>query len=198
LDLLIGGRYLDLSENLSVLEAIQQVDGTQASVSDRFGTRNQFIGPQLGVAALLRRGQLFFDIRGKLALGDTHQVVQIGGNQVVVKPGGMPMGFTGGLLALPTNIGTFRRDALSVVPEIGLNVGYQLTPRIKAYVGYSLLCWTNVLRPGDQIDLNIDQALIPNFNPNPLPPTGLNRPAVPFRESSYWAQGFNFGLEISY
>jgi hypothetical protein len=200
-DLLIGGRYLDLSEHLNILEAVQEAGGTQAAVSDRFGTRNQFAGPQFGVATLYQRGQFFLDLRGKVAIGDSSQIVDIGGNQLVVRPGTMPGSattFTGGLLALPTNIGTFRRGTLSVVPELGINLGYQFTPRIKAYAGYSVLYWTRVLRPGDQIDLNLDQALIPNFNPNPLMPTGLHRPAIPFRESDYWAQGFNFGLEISY
>src|SRR5262249_25398852 len=196
-DVLVGGRYLDLNESLGVQESVQEFSGTLASVADRFGTRNQFGGPQAGLSAQFQRGQLFLDLFGKISLGETRQVVQIAGSQVVTNPGMMPMAFTGGLLALATNIGTFRHDSLSFVPELGINVGYQITPRVRAYAGYSLLYWTSVLRPGDQVDLSIDQALIPNFNPAARP-TGLHRPMVPFKESDYWAQGFNFGLEISY
>lgn len=200
-DLLLGARYLDLDEGLNILEALQISNGESRFVSDRFATRNQFAGPQVGMSAQFQRGRLTVDLRGRVALGDTHQVVNIEGNSVIIPAGAPPgsaVGLTGGLLALPTNIGQFSRDRMSVVPELGVQVGYQVTPHLRAFAGYSFLWWTNVLRPGDQIDLQLDQALIPAFNPNPLPPTGLHKPAVPFRESDYWAQGFNFGLEFRY
>jgi hypothetical protein len=102
----------------------------------------------------------------------------------------------GGLLALPTNIGHFSRDRFSVVPEIGVNLGYQLTDHLRAYVGYNFLYWTNVVRPGAQIDRVLDVTLIPNFPVPGAVPTGQNRPMVPFKENDFWAQGINFGLEF--
>ena len=47
------------------------------------------------------------------------------------------------------------------MPEIGFTLGYDLTSRLKATVGYTLLYWSNVARPGDQIDLNVDSRQFP-------------------------------------
>jgi Putative beta barrel porin-7 (BBP7) len=38
----------------------------------------------------------------------------------------------GGLLALRSNIASHERDELAFVPEVGLNIGLQLTRRLKA------------------------------------------------------------------
>ena len=56
-----------------------------------------------------------------------------------------------------------------------------------------------VVRPGEQIDTNVNT----RFRP-PLPgfaavtPTGPAVPAVLFRNTDYWAQGLNFGLQYRY
>jgi len=60
------------------------------------------------------------------------------------------------------------------------------------------LFWTNVARPGDQIDRNVNQDLLPdeNFVGTTLPvPT---RPAFAFKSSTLWAQGVNVGLEYTW
>jgi hypothetical protein len=205
-DMLAGFRYADLDEGLNILEAIQQLPpGTQAAfVSDRFATSNQFFGPQFGLVAEFGQGGWYLDVRGKVAVGDTRQVIDINGNQVLFPFGlaaGSPVNVQGGLLALETNIGRFSRDRWSVVHEVGVNLEYQFTPGLRAFVGYTFLYWSKVVRPGEQVDLRVDQALIPNFTPpplRPLAPTGLRLPAVLFRESDFWAQGLNFGLEYRY
>jgi hypothetical protein len=61
-------------------------------------------------------------------------------------------------------------------------------------VGYNFLYWSNVIRPGNQVDRVI--------NPNLLPPAnglgGPNRPTFEFHGSDFWAQGVSFGLEFRY
>ena len=39
---------------------------------------------------------------------------------------------------------------------MGLNLGYDLTPRWKATVGYTFVYWSSVMRTADQIDTNIN------------------------------------------
>ena len=85
-------------------------------------------------------------------LGDTVQILDINGSQRFVSPTGVVQNFTGGLLALPSNIGHFTNNAFSVVPEIGVNLGYQILPRLRGFVGYNMLYWSNVIRPGTSID----------------------------------------------
>jgi hypothetical protein len=110
---------------------------------------------------------------------------------------GVNQNFVGGLLAERSNIGSFHRDRFSVVPEVDLKVGYQLTDHVKVFAGYDFLYWSSVVRPGQQIDRTIDETLIPNFNSGATP-AGQNRPMVLFRESDFWAQGLTLGLEFRY
>ena len=72
--------------------------------------------------------------------------------------------------------------------------GYLVTNHIRAYVGYNFLYWTNVIRPGDQIDRVVDLTFVPNSIPVPF--SGQNRPQPLFKQSDLWAQGLQFGLEL--
>jgi hypothetical protein len=203
---LLGGfRYLDLDESLTITENIQGLGGapppfTNASISvfDRFATHNQFYGGQAGLEGRYRAGRWSLDGRFTLALGGTHQSLTIDGMETIVSPDGTVRMFRGGLLALPSNIGHFSQNRFSVVPEVGINLGYQLTDRLRAYAGYNFLYWSNVLRPGEQIDRVLDITQIPNFAPPGTPSAGQNRPRVSFKESDFWAQGITFGLEFTY
>ena len=105
-------------------------------------------------------------------------------------------GFPGGLYALPTNIGNYHRDELAFVPEVDLEVGFQLTPRVKFRAGYSFLWVSAVARAGDQVDPAINETQFRIRSPGPF--MGPARPAFEFRGSAFWAQGLNFGFEIRY
>jgi hypothetical protein len=204
-DLLAGFRFLDLTESLNISEMTQIVGanplgnpvGTMAFVSDRFGTRNQFYGGQIGTDFNLTLGCWSLDLLGKVALGDTHEVININGNQVVMMPGMAARTFQGGLLALPSNSGRFTRDRFAVVPELGVKIGYNVTDNLQLYAGYTWLYWSNVVRPGDQIDRVVDINQIPNFGRGPAV-NGPSRPLVPFRQADFWAQGVSFGLSYNY
>jgi hypothetical protein len=197
-----GYRFLSLDERLRITEYItaeagNPVDppGTRVIVQDQFETRNTFHGGQLGLAAERNWGRLSLDVRGSVALGNTHQDLNITGSQVRLRPGATtPMVFNGGLLAAGPNLGHFSRDRFSVVPEVGVNLGYWLTPNLKAYAGYNFLYWTNVIRPGDQIDRVVDLTFVPN-PPVGVTPSGQLRPQPLFRQSDLWVQGVQFGVE---
>jgi hypothetical protein len=202
---LIGGiRYLELDEGLHVTESLlalpgaPQFAGSQIGVSDRFDTANRFFGGQVGLDYRLQWDRWSLDGRAKVALGDDHEVVTIGGNQLIVSPGGAATTAFGGLLALPSNSGRFARDRFAVVPEVGVTVGCQVTDWCRLTVGYTFLYWSSVARPGDQIDRVIDVTQVPNFNVPGAVPTGLPRPAPTLRDTDYWAQGINVGVEFRY
>ena len=194
LDLLAGVRYLQLDESLDIQETLATPSlGNAFDSTDHFGTRNQFYGGQLGLRSEFywRRWQL--DVSGKLALGETHEVVNINGASVLTQPGFAPI--TGaGLLAENTNGGTHSRDQFAVVPELGLNLGYQFTDHWRAYVGYNFLYWSKVVRPGEQIDSGVNLSQNPAFGGSGTL-VGPVRPAFTFHDSSFWAQGANVGLE---
>ena len=76
-----------------------------------------------------------------------HQVVEVNG--YTVNPSGQV--FPGGLLTQATDLGEHSRDRLAFVPEVTLNLGYQVTPHLRVYVGYDGLDIHRVAQPGDQI-----------------------------------------------
>src|SRR5262249_46053748 len=112
-DVLFGFRYLNLRESLSITE---DLIGTAAApapftdahtiVSDRFATHNQFYGGQIGVAGEWLRGPWSLNVQGKVALGATNQQIKIDGSETIIAANGTTSHFTGGLLALSSNIGT--------------------------------------------------------------------------------------------
>ena len=69
-----------------------------------------------------------------------------------------------------SNIGRHQRDELAFIPEVGLDVGWQLTRHVKVSAGYSLLWVSTVTRAGEQID--------PVVNVTQLPIQSGNRPLV--------------------
>lgn len=193
LDFLVGARYLNLQEGIHIADVTVPVVGTSLLTSDRFDTENRFAGAQVGLQWECRGSRWSFDVRSKLALGSTQRTVTIQGSQF----GGGAL-LPGGLLALPSNTGQFQQERFSVVPELGFNIGYQCTDNLRFYVGYTLIYWNNVLRPGDQIDRFIDTTQIPNSPQPGVPPAGKFRPTVPLKGTDFFAQGMNFGMEYRY
>src|SRR5262249_48023859 len=145
-------------------------NGTHVINTDTLATRNHFYGAQVGIAGQKQWGNLTLDGVLKVALGATHEEVNIQGVQLF--PPGTPNvdTRTGGLFALSSNIGNFSRDRFAVVPEIGVTLGWYLTENVQLTVGYNFLYWSSVVRPGEQIDRNLDVNRIPNFFLNPRPP----------------------------
>jgi hypothetical protein len=205
LDLLAGFRMLGLDDELNITETVSIVRGPFAGVAfqlnDHFKTSNRFYGPQFGAEYEWRYGRWSLDVSGKIALGTSQQQAEINGATVINNRGTVVSVPGSGLLAQPTNDGTFTRDVFTFVPEVGVNVGYQVTPHTRAFIGYDFLYWNNVARAGRQIDLavNTNQLATANAGAPPTPPVaGPQRPAFDFIGSSFWAQGLTLGFEIRY
>lgn len=188
-DLLMGYRNLQLSENLTFIENCD-LNGVPRLGRDVFDTQNYFNGLDLGTMLRFRRACWSLDLITKVGIGNTRSVVLINGvafqNNVQQTP-------AGSILAVSTNSGRFENNAFAMLPEVGLNVGYQINPCWRFTTGYTLMYWCGVYRPGDQIDQHIN----PNLWP-PLPLNGNNAglwPQFLGRGSDFWVQGVNFGLE---
>ena len=78
-----------------------------------------------------------------------------------------------------------------MISEIGLRVGYQVAEGLRVFVGYDLLYWPQVVRPGGRIDLNVNATQIP---PGAL--VGIPRPAPVGRETDLLLQGISAGIEL--
>jgi hypothetical protein len=191
LDFLIGYRYLRLAESLVINSQLNTTptedngdEDPTIVVNDQFHTLNQFNGIDFGIAFERRKCRWSFDFLMKLALGSTMSRVTIDGSSVFTNGATTIVG-PGGLLAARSNMGTYDRDVFSVVPELGVTVGYDVSCQLRATAGYTFLYWNQVARPADQIDLNV--------NPN-----GTAFPQFNFHTTDFWAQGVNLGLEYRY
>jgi len=204
-EIFAGYRFLDLRESLGITEDITVIGssprirttdpiGTHVIVHDQFTTTNYFNGGQIGALYERQFGRWYMNARGSVALGDTHQVLEISGYQIHQAPGMAPMVFNGGLLAAGPNLGTFTKDRFSVVPELTLNLGYRVTDNLRVFAGYNFLLWTNVIRPGNQIDHVVDLTFVPNALP--LGFSGQYRPHPLFKQSDLVVNGIQFGLDL--
>lgn len=211
LDLIGGIRYLDLSERLSLAQrstilpnGVSAFGGnflfapTEIDVADSFAARNQFFGGQIGAALEFQYCHFFFYAVGKVGFGVNHETLNINGSSTAITPGGPTTTLPGGLLALPSNIGGHGHDTFAAVPEVDLNIGYQLNRHLRFFVGYDFLYWGDVVRPGNQVsNLRLSVGQIPT---SPAFGTASN-PTLPvsnLHHSDYWAHGLNAGMAFHF
>jgi hypothetical protein len=206
LDLLAGYRFLQFSDRLAIDESLVStappsplntiVPGTTTVLTDRFSARNDFNGFDTGLSGELRHGPWALDWWAKVAIGATHRVDDINGATTFTVPGAPPsVTSAGGLLALPCNIGNFSDQHVSVIPEFGVNLGYQVSSHLLAYAGYTFLYWPEVIRVGDVIDTTVNPNRLPGAA---APGIGPLNPAPTGRHSDFWVQGINLGLELTF
>jgi hypothetical protein len=179
-----------------VLPTVPNPTATSFNSIDTFGTHNQFYGPQIAARAEFGYRRLFLDVTGKIALGEDHEVVNIHGVTSSTTPDGVRTVVTQGLLAQPTNSGHYSRNEFAPVPEVTCNLGYQLTGYLGIFLGYNFLYISHVVRPGDQIDPNVNTSQVPLVGKGTL--TGAAVPAFLLKNNDFWAEGLNFGVEVKY
>lgn len=205
-DLLGGFRFLRLNSELDITSnsvfaddlkafpALAGLAGNRLSITDSFHVTDSFYGGQIGLNLSYITPCVIASLSGKLALGDIHQELEIGGNQVRTTPGGAVIVNSGGVLAQNSNIGTFTRDRVSLVPEISFKFDFPIGRQFEFYAGYTILGISNVIRPGSQVDPVVDTSQIPNFAHGPA--TGLMRPGVLFKDEFLVISGLDLGFRI--
>ena len=197
-DLLIGYRYYKYNDSVAIRENLRVTEEGPTQnwlfqVDDNFRARNDFHGSEFGLRTKLYRGRWSLDILTKIALGNTRQTVTIDG-QTIVTPTDQPTQIRdGGVFAVRSNEGTYTRDSFTMIPQLGIDLGYQVNQNWRAYIGYNLLYWACVVHAGEQIDLNVDPRNIPIAQDPALP-----FPAFSGKTSSFWAHGLNLGLEYRF
>ena len=181
-DLLAGARYLRLVESLNVgtQSTAPAIDMTTTTF-DGFGTRNEFFGGQLGGRLSLRSERLFLDTTAKVAVGPTYQTLDVTGvTNAVQTSTGASLGTTsGGVFTAASNIRHQTHNQVTVVPQVQMKLGLNLSSNLTVFASYDFLYWTDVIRPGDQMD-------------------HAQAPSALFSRSDFWAQGVTFGMEIKF
>ena len=183
----LGGQFVDPGESVQL--------------SEGFTVSNRFYGPQVGADFRWEQGKMSLDLRTKVAAGVNVQRTTVRGTSTLVRGGQAVDTEAGALFAQPTNIGEFSRNEFTLMPELGVRLNYDLASRLRLSVGYDVLYWSSVVRPGDAIDRFVDTrqlTVAPEFNPAAAAGAGSNFPRQPFRDSAFWAHGVSLGFELHY
>lgn len=202
-----GFRYLDLAEDVEAFDSSNlfsplvtttfnqrgAMGPATTSIADRIATRNQFYGGQVGALVGYTHGAFDLDVTGKVALGSMHQVVSRDGMSSLTGAGTVP----GGFFVLASNRGRMARNHFAVVPEVNVKLSLRLCEYAKVTLGYSYLFVSDTVRPGDQLDAQLNPTLLP-LSPTFGQTGGTARPAPLFNRGTFSAHGFNVGLNLSY
>jgi len=193
-DFLLGYRVMRLSEDLSINETLNtvQLPVTNFDLLDRFDTSSTFHGAEVGILWNWQADRWSLESILKVALGSSHHEVVIDGYTRTATNGMPRTQRPGGLLTQTSNIGRYEKDSFAAASQFDLTLGYKVTQDLRLTMGYSVIYWSTVARPGDQVDLAVNSL----FLDPAMPFSGPMRPAFNFNESDYWAQGLTFGLEL--
>jgi hypothetical protein len=206
-NIFFGVRYLDLDEKLTITQdstgllqglignSGQFFNDTNAHIVDFFRTRNQFWGGQIGAQNQWDWKHWFFRARGSIGVGYTHEEADVYGQTTLNFPNITSATFNGGVLATGNNTGHFVHNEITVMPEGELTLGWHICSWLDFSVGYNFLYWSEVTRPKDIINREVNPVQLPTsvqgttFNPVHT---------LAFHDSDFWAQGINLGLAIHY
>jgi hypothetical protein len=197
---LAGFRYLDLSETFNLTADLEGLAtsslyaGQSGVVSDTFQTENHFYGGNFGLRARFSHKSWSAELTGCVAAGLNNEVQDVAGYYTTVNS---PFAASGpeGIFAQPANEGRTSSERFAYVPEVQLKLGYALTPWLRATIGYDILYYSNVIRPGDQINREIPKGQ--TFQQDGTTPSTTS-PAREFKTTDFFAHGLSAGLEFNF
>jgi hypothetical protein len=191
LDFLFGYQMGRLNESLLIESNSTSTSSTTAisslSVRDSFQTSNEFHGGHFGIHGRYQRGCWGLELMSKFGFGNMNQQANLSGATSPNRPN------SGLLVQQGSNAGLHTRDTFSYMHDTGIKLFYHPAERIKLSVGYSLMFFSSVLRPGDQIDTTVDSRFF-----GPQPPADAVHPEFNFNSTHFYAHGLNLGLECRF
>ena len=180
-DLITGYQFTRVDEHIHIHNTSNSPQVQSLEVTDQFDTQNTFHGGLLGLIAQTEGPCWSLSLLAKVGMGTTAQTVAVDGSTTITDVSGGVNTIGNGLLAQPSNIGTHTSNVFTVVPELNLRYTHHVTDSIDVAIGYTYIYWSQMARPGDQINLNID-------------PTGGTQPIHETVNSDYWMQSLDFGI----
>jgi hypothetical protein len=193
-ELLAGFRYLNMTETFELQNTSTGL-GSTISLEDRFQAENQFFGGQVGARFNYSWYRLTASLTAKVAMGDTHENVDINGSTTTTTAG-VSTTTPGGFFTQASNLGPQRRDLFAVVPQASAMLGFNVTQRLTMFAGFDFLYWNPVTRAGDQVDRVLNLTQSPAFNGGVL--VGANRPEPMYSRPAFYADGLSLGVQYRY
>jgi hypothetical protein len=213
-DWLVGFRLVQLNEKLTISDRLNPIRSNNITFlgagnfvnppnfvtdQDLFKTSNTFYGFNLGGALHWTYQWLSLNLYGKVAIGGTDERIRIAGATTLGGPGGGQTA-PGGILALPSNSGSFWNCNFAVVPETGLTIAVAPWHHVRFVAGYNFLYWSSVARPGAQIDRSVNPLQVPTSGGTQafVPGNVSGPPLFTPHDSSFILQTVNLGVEVCY
>lgn len=228
LDWVWGLKWLQLKESLRFTVETTTLPNSPASFNssqfvDRFQITNDFLAGQMGLKGECKFGRFHLEGTVKGALGASIEEMKIHGSSKTITgtvwfltAGTGNETLAGGIFAQPSNNGEHCKALFSYGVEARANSVFDITENWAIDLGYTVLWISKVLRPGNQIDRKINSTrtaladasrATTGVGPGPVPfgtpasapvPEGSSAPEILFKQSSFWAQGLNAGLRLSF
>jgi hypothetical protein len=189
LDALGGARFLQMRDRTDLTASGHALPDRETlfGLEDHYRVENAYYGGEVGLRGQLTAGRWSLQVHGDVGLGANVENVRAFGQTIVQTPAER-LATPTGLTVQPSNRGASERTEVNLVSEVGGRVGYRVTHWAQVFAGYTFLLWDSPLRSGDQVDTVV------NLHPGTAPA----RPAIPYKEDLFWAQGLNGGVEFSW
>jgi hypothetical protein len=172
-----------------------QLDAARVSVTDFYSTINRWYGGTAGMRINWTPGRWAVGLEGRMGVGAVQQKVTIDGSTTLSGVGPVQRVGPGVLTAGSVNA-VFNRYKLSLAPEFGVKVAYHLTDHLAVTGGYHFLYITDVARPGEQVQRNVNPTRIPsgqNFGA-----AGPAPAVVEPRDTDFLMHGLSIGLMFKF
>lgn len=206
----IGFRYLRLFEKITVQDESFALAGGNLSFNtldvaagetlldeDTFRTNNHFYGGQLGLRGeFLVNKWISLSFFAKVAVGSTQEKYKTSGTTTWESGTVGDQYATGGVLVQPNNSVHESKWKFSWVPEAGVNFGIEPFGHMRFLVGYSFMWWSNVARPGEQMDRNVNPGQMPRSDTFYTPV--MQSASTHIDQQSFWLQTLNFGVTFDF
>jgi hypothetical protein len=204
-DYFTGFRYMRLRDAVTINSGATILDPTGAAPpftitsNEAFRATNTFYGWQTGLETHYRWGCWNLELIGKFAAGWVRQEVNISGQSTTQLGTAPPIVFPNQsiLFVQKSNAGSYHRDRFAVLPEFMANLGYQITPHIRATIGYDVLTLSSIERSGTAIDSGVNPQSTRYITVHQA--STAARPGFAFSSNDdWWLQGLTAGLEFNF
>lgn len=189
IDWLYGYQHASIDESIGISSTTSASTGEQLAISDNFSTENNFHGVSYGIAGTRHFSCWKLETMFRLGLGNLRRNVNVSGSTTATSTGSVTT--PQGLLARSTNSIAFEDDTFVVIPEVGINLAYQLRPGLDFTLGYNYMLVPKVAQASQQINDSLASNLSDPFS-------GSADPAFQFDERNFWLNSLGLGLQWRY
>ncbi|WP_020470168.1 BBP7 family outer membrane beta-barrel protein [Zavarzinella formosa] len=186
IDGLAGYRYLDYRESLRAVAGVVTVakflnPGTAIVSRDEITTKNSYNGFLLGFQADATWNDWTLTIRPRVSIAVADREVTREGLTQIILPGGGRLVKQEGTYLLKQDMGDFRANEVTALPELDLGLSYAVTSNLRLFAGTSALFLPVVAKANNQLQLGIRPDRLPAgmaTKLDSLPPLNSGEPPI--------------------